>query len=187
MINKYDWNKQQPNTVEQNIKPKGTINVYWGQAESETSTRILSNLAPRKFNYESIDGITREYGSVEHAYQSNKNGKFDKATYDAYVTKGGYGVKIAPKLTEVGKRGNLQIMRDLVVESFIQNPNSEAAKKLLQYENFTHNTNELIDKAFLEGLKLAQQELLKVKQSETKDTQITKKETKTACEGGLNI
>ena len=142
------------------VEPKGTINVYWGQAESSTSTRILSNLAPRKFNYESIDGVTREYGSVEHAYQSNKNGKFDKITYDAYVTKGGYGIKIAPKLTEVGKRGNLQLMKDLVVESFEQNPNSAAAKKLLEYENFTHNTNELIDKAFLEGLKLAQQSLL---------------------------
>jgi len=137
----------------------GTINVYWGQPESATSTRILSNLAPRKFNYESIDGVTREYGSVEHAYQSNKNGKFDKNTYDAYVAKGGYGVKIAPKLTEVGKRGNLQVMKDLVVESFVQNPNSNAAKKLMQYNNFTHNTNELIDKAFLEGLKLAQQAL----------------------------
>lgn len=139
------------------IEPKGTINIYWGQKESPTSTRILSNLAPRKFTYESTDGVEREYGSVEHAYQSNKNGKFDKTTYDAYVKKGGYGVKIAPRLTDVGKRGNLQLMKDLVVESFIQNPNSEAAKKLLQYENFTHNTNQLIDKAFLEGLKLAQQ------------------------------
>jgi hypothetical protein len=150
----------QPST---SVQPKGTINVYWGQAESATSTRILSNLAPRKFSYESIDGITREYGSVEHAYQSNKNGKFDKVTYDAYVAKGGYGVKIAPKLTEVGKRANLQIMKDLVVESFVQNPNSEAVKKLLQYKNFTHNTNELIDQAFLEGLKLAQRELLNTK------------------------
>ena len=150
-------------------KPEGTINVYWGQPESETSTKILSNLAPRKFNYESLDGITREYGSVEHAYQSNKNGKFDKKTYDAYVDKDGYGVKISPKLTEVGKRGNLQIMKDLVVESFIQNPNSEAAKKLLQYENFTHNTNELIDKAFLEGLKLAQNQLLNNQSSVTFD------------------
>ena len=26
------------------FQPSGTINVYWGQAESETSTRILSNL-----------------------------------------------------------------------------------------------------------------------------------------------
>ena len=57
-------------------------------------------------------------------------------------------------------------MKDLVVESFKQNPNSEAAKKLLQYENFTHNTNELIDKAFLEGLKLAKKELLNNMQQE---------------------
>jgi hypothetical protein len=154
-------------TTQSIIKPSGTINVYWGQAESETSTRILSNLAPRKFKYESTDGITREYGSVEHAYQSNKNGKFDKTTYDSYVAKGSYGVKISPKLTEVGKRGNLQIMKDLVVESFVQNPNSDAAKKLLQYENFTHNTNELIDQAFLEGLKLAQEQLLTTTQPST--------------------
>ena len=57
---------------------------------------------------------------------------------------------------------NLQLMKDLVVESFKQNPNSEAAKKLMQYENFTHNTNTVIDKAFLEGLKLAQRELLQI-------------------------
>jgi hypothetical protein len=54
-------------------------------------------------------------------------------------------------------------MKQLVVESFKQNSNSEAANKLMQYENFTHNTNEIIDKAFLNGLKLAQQELLKNK------------------------
>jgi hypothetical protein len=168
-LTEFDNLATQPST---SVQPKGTINVYWGQAESATSTRILSNLAPRKFSYESVDGITREYGSVEHAYQSNKNGKFDKVTYDAYNNlkevpnkQGpGYGAKIAPKLTEVGKRANLQIMKDLVVTSFEQNPNSEAAKKLLQYENFTHNTNELIDKAFLEGLKLAQQRLLSSQQ-----------------------
>ena len=156
-----------------NVEPNGTINVYWGQPESATSTKILSNLAPRKFNYESVDGVTREYGSVEHAYQSNKNGKFDEVTYDAYVAKGGYGVKIAPKLTEVGKRANLQIMKDLVVESFIQNPSSDAANKLLQYENFTHNTNELIDQAFLEGLKLAQKSLLSTKPSTSVEREYT--------------
>ena len=149
----------------QESSTKKTINVYWGQAESATSTRILSNLAPRKFNYESTDGITREYGSVEHAYQSNKNGRFDKSTYNAYMSKRGFGVKISPKLTPVGARGNLQLMKDLVVESFIQNPNSEAAKKLLQYDEFTHNTNEIIDKAFLEGLQLAKQELNRSKKN----------------------
>lgn len=148
--------------VENNSKPTGTINVYWGQKESDSSTRILSNLAPRRFKYESVDGVEREYGSVEHAYQTNKNGTFNENNYNAYVKIGGYGRKIAPRLTEKGKRGNLQLMKDLVVESFIQNADSKDAKKLLQYENFTHNTNEIIDKAFLEGLKLAQQELLNI-------------------------
>lgn len=139
------------------IKPTGTINVYWKQAESKTSTRVLSNLAPRKFTWEG-----REYGSVEHAYQSNKSGTFDQATYDAYNNIGGYGKKIRGKGTvaEMKAADSLGLMKKLVVESFKQNPNPEATKKLLQYENFTHNTNELIDKAFLEGLKLAQKELL---------------------------
>jgi len=154
-----------PELAKQRIKadiekqtPKGTINVYWGQAESTTSTRILSNLAPRKFTYQD-----KEYGSVEHAYQSNKSGVFDKATYDDYNKINGYGMKIRGKGTvaELKAADSLGLMKRLVVESFKQNPNSEAAKKLIQYENFTHNTNELIDKAFLEGLKTAQKELLK--------------------------
>ena len=138
------------------VSRKGTINVYWGQAESEKSTKILSNLAPRKFTWQG-----REYGSVEHAYQSNKSGTFDQATYDAYNNIGGYGRKIRGKGTvaQMKAADSLGLMKQLVVESFKQNPASEAAKKLLQYENFTHNTNELIDKAFLEGLKLAEQEL----------------------------
>lgn len=130
------------------------INVYWGQAESETSTKILSNLAPRKFVYQG-----KEYGSVEHAYQSLKSGQFDQDTYNKYIKAGGYGTKIRGKSVNKGF-DNLQLMKDLVVESFKQNPNSESSKKLLQYSEFTHNTNEIIDKAFLEGLYLAQKELL---------------------------
>jgi hypothetical protein len=154
------------------VQTKGTINVYWGQAESNSSTRILSNLAPRKFNWEG-----KEYGSVEHAYQSNKSGSFDKATYDAYNKIGGHGSKIRGKGTvaEMKAADSLGLMKKLVVESFKQNPNSEATKKLLQYENFTHNTNELIDKAFLEGLKLAQQEL-------TTATQITPQQKQQALQ-----
>jgi hypothetical protein len=153
------------------VKPKGTINVYWGQAESATSTKILSNLAPRKFTYQG-----KEYGSVEHAYQTLKSGAFDQATYDAYVKAGGYGTKIRGKAVTQGF-DNLQLIKDLVVESFKQNSNSEAAKKLLQYENFTHNTNEIIDKAFLEGLKLAQQTLLSTQSSTSVESDSTNMDT----------
>lgn len=136
-----------------------TINVYWGQAESDSSTKVLSNLAPRIFTWQN-----KEYGSVEHAYQSNKSGEFDQSTYDKYIKAGGHGVKIRGKGTvaEMKAADSLGLMKQLVVESFKQNPNSEATKKLMQYENFTHNTNQLIDQAFLEGLKLAQQKIVKV-------------------------
>lgn len=123
------------------------INVYWGSAETTTNTRLLSNLAPRKFTYKG-----KEYGSVEHAYQTLKSGEFDQITYDKYVKAGGYGTKIRGKQVNKGFN-NLQLMKDLVVESFKQNP--EQAKLLLKYKDFTHTTNEIIDKAFLEGLKLA--------------------------------
>ena len=74
------------------------------------------------------------------------------------------------------KANSLGLMKQLVVESFKQNSNSEAAKKLMQYENFTHNglenENE-IDAAFIEGLELAQAELESIYRS--KDKKKTKK------------
>ncbi len=141
--------------IPSNLFGEGTINIYWGQAESQTSTRILSNLAPRKFNYQG-----KEYGSVEHAYQTLKSGEFDQKTYDAYNQVGGYGKKIKGKAVN-RNFDNLKLMEDLVIESFKQNPNSEATQKLSQYSNFTHNTNEVIDQAFLSGLYKAKQLLQK--------------------------
>jgi len=170
--NKTDENIVSLQESNDKLIPNKTINVYYGQAESEKSTKILSNLASRKFTYESVDGIFREYGSVEHAYQTNKNGNFNKTIYDNYVKIGGYGKKITTKLTEKGKKGNLEIMKDLVVESFLQNKNSEAAIKLLEYNKFTHNTNQLIDKAFLKGLYLAQKELLNVNNEQKEGEQL---------------
>ena len=134
--------------IEAKKADKPVINIYWGSPESATNTRVLSNLAPRKFTY---DG--KEYGSVEHAYQTLKSGSFDQVTYDKYVKAGGYGTKIRGKAVTKGF-DNLQLMRDLVVESFKQNPDKAAL--LLNYSDFTHTTNEVIDKAFLEGIKLAQ-------------------------------
>jgi hypothetical protein len=148
--------------VEEEVTPDteptrtGTINVFWGKPESNESTRILSNLAPRTFTYEG-----REYGSVEHAYQSNKSGTFDQDTYDKYVAAGESGRKIKGKGTieELEAADSLGLMKQLVVESFIQNPDSKAAAKLMQYAEFTHDNDGLIDQAFLDGLYLAQESL----------------------------
>lgn len=143
--------KSKPNqSIIRSEEVKPIINVYWGSPESNTNTRVLSNLAPRNFTYQG-----KEYGSVEHAYQTLKSGTFDQITYDKYVKAGGYGTKIRGKAVTKGF-DNLQLMKDLVVESFRQNPNQ--ASLLLNYSNFTHTTNEVIDKAFLEGLRLAQKE-----------------------------
>lgn len=124
---------------------------------------MLSNLAPRPFVYNGI-----KYGSVEHAYQVNKSGTFDKATHEKYLKVGGYGKKIAPSvsLAQLKKANSLQLMKDLVVESFRQNPNSEAADMLIKYKNFTHNNSKLaIDIAFIEGLELAQKEILNLRKT----------------------
>jgi len=152
-----------------------TINVYWGASESNTNTKILSNLAPRKFKHEDFDGVTREYQSVEHAYQTLKNGSVNIDVYnrpqDFVGTK-----RNAPRLTEKGKRGNVQLMKELVVESFVQNPNSDASKKLLQYGSFTHKQGKtpVSDKAFLEGLNQARAELQTIKP--TKELSKTKQD-----------
>lgn len=146
MVQTYSQVENQSTAEQSSVKP--VINIYWGSPESSTNTKVLSNLAPRKFTYQG-----KEYGSVEHAYQTLKSGSFDQATYDKYVKAGGYGTKIRGKAVEQGF-DNLQLMRDLVVESFKQNP--EQAKLLLNYSDFTHTTNEVIDKAFLDGVRLAQ-------------------------------
>jgi hypothetical protein len=178
--------KLKPNVVDNNnqsnttIQPKGTINVYWGQAESATSTKILSNLAPRGFTYKGV-----KYRSVEHAYQVLKSGSVDSGVKyyydnlfqgksDEEISRMSAGQLKYNRGRAADRSTNLQLMKDLVVTSFEQNPDSPAAKKLLQYENFTHNTSQVIDQAFLEGLKLAQAKLLSsqpTQQSATTETQ----------------
>jgi len=143
------------------VKQGKTINVYWSARENPLNTRILSNLAPREFEWTSTDGETRKYGSVEHAYQTNKTGQFDEEVYERGFDDFVEGKKNAPKVDVEILKGanNLALMQELVVASFVQNKNGAHAKKLLEYENFTHNTNTPIDKAFIEGLYAAQKAL----------------------------
>ena len=133
---------KQPTQQTSEVK-KGTLNVYWGGnnlSKSETSPeRVLSNLAKRQFTYQG-----RKYGSVEHAYQSNKSGIFNQITYDRYNKlrkTPGYGKKISSRVSkkQLQDANSLTLMKNLVVESFKQNHTSSAAKVLMQYEDFTHN------------------------------------------------
>jgi len=158
-------------------KPTGSIEILWGgknrNKSSESDVRILSNLAPRKFTYEE-----KEYGSVEHAYQSLKSGEFDQATYDKYnnlKNTPGFGKKIRGKNADYSI--NLELMKDLVIESFVQNSDSKAAKGLLKYAEFTHPSNTEIDEAFIDGLYAAQNILLKGNVLKTDNTKPVIKNT----------
>jgi hypothetical protein len=141
---------------------KKVINVYYGGDEIQTNTRILSNLASREFVWEG-----RTYGSVEHAYQSLKNG-FDQEVYDNYVSIGGFGKKISKPIKDKSTKKNLYLLKDLIIASFVQNANSSAAKKLLTYDDFTHFGPGVaggeIDKYFIYGLRDAKAELQKRKE-----------------------
>ena len=114
--------EQQPLPTESYVKKPSSdiINIY---STEKNGYEELSNLAPREFTYEGFDGVERTYQSVEHAYQTLKNGRVDLNVYNRpqdFV----WNKKGAPALTEKGKRGNIQIMEDLMAQSFLQNTNS---------------------------------------------------------------
>lgn len=96
------------------------MDIWYGS----DANKQFSNLAPRAFEYGG-----RKYRSVEHAYQTLKSGTYDEDTYKKY-----WAAKPGTKIT--GNRAantednyNVQLMHDLVRESFAQNP--AAAKALV--------------------------------------------------------
>ena len=58
--------------AEEVIIPESTINVNYHAEENESNTKLLSNLAERKFKYD-FKGKTKEYNSVDDAFQSLKS------------------------------------------------------------------------------------------------------------------
>jgi len=106
------------------------LNIYYGKKQNAS----LSNLAARPFNYQG-----RDYVSVEHAYQTLKSGSFDKNTYEK-KWKAGSKFKGKEAKTDI----NIDLMRQLVRESFLQNP--EAQQALLDTGNqlLTHNQDKTI-------------------------------------------
>lgn len=101
-----------------------TKNIWHGSGENKE----LSNLALRPFKYQG-----REYKTVEHAYQTLKTGKFDEATYSKQW---GEGVKI--RGGKINKNISDQLMKDLITESFKQNPKAMAKLKATGSAELTH-------------------------------------------------
>ena len=112
------------------LKPKtdlGDANIVladsrWGQ---------LSNLADHTFTY---DG--REYRSVEHAYQTNKSGKFHEPTYRAYFDK--------PEARKINtgpvanQKTNIQLMEDLYRQMLSENLDVSNLLKETEGFDITH-------------------------------------------------
>jgi predicted NAD-dependent protein-ADP-ribosyltransferase YbiA (DUF1768 family) len=95
-----------------------TINIFAGTKENAH----LSNFAPRPF----VGSNGRDYISVEHGYQSNKTGKFNKKVSDEFVRLGrtplkSWLVKNAGK-PKIKDDANLKLMKSLITASFEQNP-----------------------------------------------------------------
>ena len=87
----------------------------------------LSNLSKHSFTWNG-----KEYNSVEHAYQTNKSGKFDRVTYQAYIDRP-EALKIVGKF-QANKATNIQLMEDLYRQMLSENP--DVAQLLKETEGF---------------------------------------------------
>ena len=154
------------NTQEIEI-PEGSILVDWNAAESSSNTQILSNEAPRIFKY-SHNNKEYEFGSVIHAYQVLKQGKFDKKVDKVYRKEGidkAHGKTIETKLTK--KRGFNQeaLLKQLIRASFMQkNPITvngvEVRNELIRHSDFTFMVNDKLSKTTKEGLLEVQKDMV---------------------------
>ena len=114
----------------------------------------FSNLSNRPFYFKD-----RPYKSVEHAYQTNKGGRFHQKTYNAYLQPGAARKIRGPKPTGTPQQLT-NLMDELVYESFKQNPNM--AQQLLNTGDrlFTHNRDRGIwRQAFPDALHKARNKL----------------------------
>lgn len=129
-----DANKTKTEKVDTKTLPKEveyeSINVYWDGKENKE----LSNLHPRKFNYNG-----KEYKSVEHAYQTLKSGSFDNKVYNADWSKGGLVARGKNAKTEGDY--NIKLMYELMLKSFESNEKDRDALIATLGKSITHKQN----------------------------------------------
>lgn len=150
--------------TEEIVIPEHSILVDWNSEEGEGNTQVLSNLAPREFEY---DGNT--YGSVIHAFQVLRKGKFDKKVNKEYMKNGienAHGKIIETKLSK--KRGFNEdaLLKQLIIKSFInsgvgyESQGIEIRLELVRHSDFTFMTNDNISKITRDALLSVQKDLV---------------------------
>lgn len=114
-----------------------SLDVHFGK---KGEWAFLSNFARRPFTFGNMPepdkkgkAVPAKFVSVEHAYQTLKSGKFDDVAFEKGKTYAKY-----PGRFVADKENTLPLMRDLMLESFKQNP--AVARKLVATigKNFTH-------------------------------------------------
>jgi len=173
------------------MKKVTSVLVNYDQEEGETSTQVLSNLAERPFTY-NYKGTSYEFGSVIHAYQVLKSGKFDKRVNNAYKKKGGFGILIEGKVKKKSGFDQDALLVNLVKESLIQNKDLEidgtdVIPELFRYNNFTFMINNKHTQATKRGLLAAQNEFIYSIQSDGEKNIITKRGVKKQNEVNARI
>lgn len=150
MDNRSGYMFSDPNPFDAKANKGRTLNVWYGTKEHAE----FSNLAERPFRWKG-----KKYRSVEHAYQTNKSGIFDKQVYKDYK-KARPGRKIVGK-RPVDTKNSFKLMNELVYESFQQNPRAAAALMKTNGAQFTHQQDKGVWKnQFPKALHAARDKLL---------------------------
>ena len=141
--------------------PDSTININYFGEEGDANTKLLSNLAKRKFSYKFL-GVTKEYSSVEQAFQSLRTGSFDKKTYDKYNKSDGGKLILGGETSSVSEIDPIALMTELVVSSLEQNYlNTNLIDALMSHSDFTISQGlTLVDRAMIQGLRIAQKQFV---------------------------
>lgn len=151
--------------TEEIVIPERSILVDYDVAEGDETTQVLSNLAQRVFKYQ-----TKEYGSVIHAFQVLRNGKFDKKVDKEYKKHGideAHGKVIETKLSKKrGSEDEMILLEKLIRASFIstatdyESNGTEIRTELMRGNDFRFSTNTNIDKVTKKTLLSLQKDMV---------------------------
>jgi hypothetical protein len=152
------------NTEEIVIDEKSIL-VDYDVAEGDETSQVLSNLAQRVFKYK-----TNEYGSVIHAFQVLRKGKFDKKVDKEYKKHGideAHGKVIETKLSKKrGSEDEMILLEKLIRASFINTATdydsngTEIRTELMRGNDFRFSTNTNIDKVTKKTLLSLQKDMV---------------------------
>jgi hypothetical protein len=156
-------------------KDKDELTIDYTEIESSTNSKMLSNLAFRPFSH-SFGGKVYQFGSVMHAFQVIKSGKFDEQVDKKYREDG--LAKIEGKNIE-GKMKKLEnaddhsfLLAKLVEKSILQN--TDLANKqgsllpqiLISSKSFIFPNSSWMSKATEKGLLRARKNLVYIEKTE---------------------